>query len=208
MVLAQASGSHLGGAIPLSGELHPDFWADAGCRSKATTQHRLLDELGSRHMGKRFWRQGDVFTLAEGLKVRVLWPPPPESFSRLEDNGLVLQFCFPNGKLIYAGDISAEIEARLLGETDLQSDCLVQGEHSLVQNLSSKWLEKIKPLYIIRPVRGFQSDCSLTPDFWKQVEKRGTRVLRMEDTGAVFFEIGKEGCHIATWVTPLEYRGN
>ena len=188
----------MGGAEALLTGVRAGGWAESGFRGKAVVQRRWLDRMEGAAVPKQFWRAGDRFQLGDGLVAEVLWPESEVNPQRAEDAGLVIRFKYGGSALLYAGDVSQAVERRLLERGgDVKADCLVQGEHSALTNLSRPWLEAVRPRWLIRPGQGYRPDRSLDAVFQSTAERLGVKVLRMQETGAVCFDIGPEKCLIS-----------
>jgi competence protein ComEC len=190
VILTQATQPHLGGASVMLRSAPGDLWVDAGLRSKSPAFHRLLREMESSGIGKQFWQAGDTFTLDEDLKVEVLWPERTEPEVRAEDCGLVLRFVHPSGTLLWAGDISGEVEQKILASgREVKADVLVQGEHSSRRNLSPAWLDAVRPRHLVHPPQGYELDKSLSATFWREARSRNLKVWLMDRTGGLTFDL-------------------
>ncbi|MDX6767215.1 MAG: ComEC/Rec2 family competence protein [Candidatus Methylacidiphilales bacterium] len=194
VVLGHGGARRMGSATQILAGVPVREWVDSGWRSRSGVQHRWLAALQEQGKGKRFWRRGDRFSWPGGWTIEVLWPGSEMDLERLEDRGLVFRASGPGGAVLFAGDISAEVERRLLAAgAGLRADVLLQGEHSAGLNLSSAWLEAVRPSVLIRPGRGYQPDHSLDDHFWRDVERLGVRVLQQDDCGAVELRFRPEG---------------
>jgi competence protein ComEC len=202
VVLSNGSARRMGSARSLLDAMRVDSWMDSGWRSRSPAQHVWLEAMVERGRPKTFWRAGDKMDWPGGWEVRVLWPGKEMPWERLEDRGLVFRASSARGSVLFAGDVSAEIEREILGRgVDVRSDVLIHGEHSQAGNLSSDWLHAVRPRYLVRPGRGYQPDRSLDHVFWEDVEALGIRVLRQDRTGAVILDFGQEGLGVR------EFRG-
>jgi ComEC/Rec2-related protein len=189
IVLPRTGVQASGAASIISGEVPTRFWAESGLAGRAPSQRQFIDKLAELGQAKQFWRAGDELTLAEGLKVSVLWPTHDQAAKKQDDNSLVLRFSLPGASLLYAGNISKAVETSLLASgRDLSADCLVQGQYNNGQNLSHDWLMAVKPKWLIRPARGYSSDNSLTREFWQTTQTLGIEVWQMEDNNTAIFE--------------------
>lgn len=186
VVLTQASRGFTGGALSLLGSVPTGFWAEAGWRSRSPDWHRWVDAMDQAGQPKQFWSAGDRIELGKGLTVEVLWPTRDTKSPRLEDQGMVFRLRTPHGSILWAGEISSEVEAKLVaGTADLKADVLIQGEPSRARNWSLAWLQAVCPRHLIRPRQGFEPDRSLTGEVWAWAEETGARVWLMDRTGAI-----------------------
>jgi len=193
VILAQGSRGHLGGAGSLVKNQLTDWVGESGIRGRSQDVAGWRKTLWNAGAGRRFFAAGERMALEEGLEIEVLWPDRKKEFSRAEDQGLVLKIITAQNSILWAGDISEKVEEILLEKgTSLQSDLLIQGEHSQDKNLSRRWLEAVKPRDVIRPRHGFQPDRSLSADFWEMARQNGMRVWLMDRTGAMIFQASGE----------------
>lgn len=197
VVLGNGGARRMGSAASLLDRMEVSSWIDSGWRSKSSTQHAWLNRMKEQGKAKTFWRAGDRFEWPGGWKVEVLWPGRDMPWERLEDRGLVFLVSGDKGSVLFAGDISAEVERALLDRgVVLRADVLLQGEHSGSPNLSNDWLEAVCPRVLVRPGRGYQPDRSLDTVFWDDVRRLGIQVHRQDFTGAVTLDFGPEGLKV------------
>jgi ComEC/Rec2-related protein len=195
VVLSHGGTRRLGSAVEVLQTTPAGWWADAGWRSRSRAQHAWLDAMETADQGKRMWRAGEQVFWHGNLEVDVLHPGAEVPGDRLEDRGLVWRLNVPGGPVLWAGDISGAVEG-VLAATDVRARVLVQGEHPASPNLTTGWLEAVRPEILIRPGRGYQPDRSLTPEFWQQASRLGIRVLRLDRTGAVTLDFHPAGMEV------------
>lgn len=191
LVLTHGGVRRLGAAVDILQSMPVGWWAETGYRSRSPAQHRWLDAMEQSEKGKQFWRSGDRLRCGSGVEAEVLYPESFNERERLEDRGLVVRWWLNGQAILWAGDISREVEEELIrGGKDVQARVLVQGEHPLQPGPGAEWLEAVRPEMVVRPGRGYHPDRGLSPEFWETVERLGVRVLRMDETGAVILD-----CH-------------
>jgi len=201
VVLGNGGARRMGSATTLLDRMDVSSWMDSGWRSKSSAQHTWLGRMEEKGKAKTFWRAGDRFEWPGGWKVEVLWPGVEMPWERLEDRGLVFLVSGDKGSVLFAGDISAEVERALLDRGVVpRAEVLLQGEHSGSPNLSTTWLEAVHPRVLVRPGRGYQPDRSLDTVFWDDARRLGIQVHRQDFTGAVTLDFGPEGLKVVPFL--------
>lgn len=206
VIVSKHGADHMGGMSDLMSQVPAGFWAESGFRSRSRSLHQWLKEMELAQIPKQFWRQGDRFEWEGGLRAEVLWPPLEPVNDRQDDQGLVLRFTKKNNVMLYAGDISTQVERELIRSgVSVEADILVQGEHSQEGNLSEDWVAAVKPRWVIRSARGFHPDRDLTLERLDLFGQQGVKVLRMEQTGAIQIRIGQDGkIDLSSWSAELQ----
>jgi len=102
----------------------------------------------------RWLKKGDVFTLAQGVQMQVLWPP--QGYAPKNDNNasLVLRLSFADGQtLLLMGDAEAEVERALLGFqgwAELQAvDVMLMPHHGSKTSSTANFVNKVRPKVVI-----------------------------------------------------------
>lgn len=204
-VLGNGGARRMGSAQTVLESTPVQTWIESGWRSRSRVQHAWLGLMEDRAVGKTFWRRGDRAFWPGGWTVEVLWPGREMPYERLEDRGLIFRASGPGGSVLFAGDVSAEVESTLVQDgAAVRADVLIQGEHSRSRNLSGPWLEAVGPRWIIRPGRGYQPDGSLDHLFWSDATRLGIRVLRQDRTGAVTLDFTPDGLSVQPFLTEAE----
>jgi hypothetical protein len=144
--------------------------------------------------GKRFFRAGDQVDLGKDWKVEVLWPPEGIASGRAEEDGLVMLLESGESRLLWAGSIPGEVERKLVqryGEK-LRAGILIQGP-SQGMNLTSEWLQAVRPNYLIRSWKALEDDPSLSVDFDQISKEIGMTLVKLKESGSVQLKPGHEG---------------
>ena len=168
-------------------DMPSDFYGTMNFDSKSPSFQQWLAEMRDKN---QFLEKGREILLDADTKIQILWSPPENFFSkRAQDNGLVLMIHLGKYKILWAGDISGEVEQFILSRNlDIRADALVQGQNLKQKNLSRKWLEAVKPTYLIRPSQKYAPDFSLDDDFRNILKDLNISFLDMSKTGAVEIE--------------------
>jgi hypothetical protein len=141
-----------------------------------------------RKEGRRLLGEGDRVDLGRDWTAEVLWPPDGSASGRAEENGLVMILECGEARLLWAGSIPRGVEKKLVeryGEK-LKSGVLVQGPSKDV-NLTSEWLQAVRPNYLVRSWKALEDDPSLSVDLDQFSKEIGMTLVKLKESGAVQF---------------------
>jgi competence protein ComEC len=155
-----------------------------------------LKPLSRRGVAQRLVWRGEEVKMREDLRCRVLWPPEGYRTHYLQDQGLVLLFEHGESSVLWAGQISEEIEQQLMAMyPGLKVDVLIQGYHPYFLNLGREWLRALMPKHFIY----WESDLFFprrVPTFFEEMKIGKQWVLRDE---AVVIRMRENGVDVENW---------
>ncbi len=144
---------------------------------------------------------GEVFQLG-GVTVSVLSPVPSDTGDE-NDLSMVLLWEYQGERLLSTGDISSEVEERLVKEYDFLSESgllvLKAAHHGSKYSSSAVFLAAVLPQYTVLSY-GENSYNHPHPDTIARLKETGTEILHTYLQGAVEVEIRKEGVRVETFL--------
>ena len=193
VVISHAQSDHAGGLSRLLANLNDvgALWL-ADVPKNRTYFKDVLDSYPIRWLKK-----GDVFTLAQGVQMQVLWPP--QGYAPKNDNNasLVLRLSFADGQtLLLMGDAEAEVERALLGFqgwAELQAvDVMLMPHHGSKTSSTPNFVNKVRPKVVIAQT-GYNNHYGFPKDeVVKRYQDVGSQVLNTAHGAVkVIFEDGQ-----------------
>lgn len=131
-----------------------------------------------------------------GVRIKVLWPPEysAKDFNNLSheetnDSSLVLKITFGKISFLIPGDISSDIENRLVKSgADLKSDVLVVPHHGSSHSSSAEFIKSVACRYAVVSAGKSNVFKHPHPSVLQRYEKAGAKILRTDIDGATAFK--------------------
>jgi competence protein ComEC len=89
---------------------------------------------------------------------------------------------------------------------DLRADILIKGQHYSGDSGSPEFLERVRPQAIVATSRDFPESERLKPEWVEEVQRRGIKLFRQDETGAVQLRIFADGWEATTYITSETFR--
>jgi ComEC/Rec2-related protein len=194
LVLTHGDAAHLSGAVPLLDDAPPAWIAEPPLIDRSPVHRALHTELVHRAFGRRLVQRGDVLTLAPGVELRVLFPPPDWQRSRADDKTLVVRLEMVGSRVLFTSDAGFMTERWLLeNEPDLAADVLVKGWHEKDFSGTPDFIAAVNPRLIVATEGAFG-----TPDAngekWAAPFRTSDRAVWLQGaTGAATIELPGAG---------------
>ena len=152
LVLTHADQDHLGGAASVLERVPVgELWAAAATyRDPAFGPVRRVAR--GRGVPIRLVSRGHERSL-DGVRLRVLWPPPELRAENRNDGGLVLRLDHRSGCAMLPGDVSRRVEERLVGEAQ-PCGLLKLAHHGSGTSSGDAWLGTLGPDLAIASASG------------------------------------------------------
>ena len=145
-------------------------------------------------------RAGEDWQVAGKFRWRVLNPPVGVNYRRSADNSLVLLLEYGATRVLLTSDIGQSVERQLVaGGTDLRAQILVKGRPGLEPSGTDEFLDAVQPAAVVQTV-GAEPSRYLEPDLRERLRRRGIRIYRTDETGAVTIRLKKAGYEIRTYL--------
>ena len=106
-------------------------------------------------------------------------------------------------------DSGIETEKALLHSgVDLQSDILIKGQHRSQESGSVAFLEAVRPRLIIATSREFPENERIKDEWVEEITKRGIRLFRQDQTGAVLLDFRPDEWQARAYLTGETFRSS
>jgi len=139
-------------------------------------------------------RAGDGWQAAGPFRCRVLHPPARVNAPRSDDNALVLLLEYGPTRVLLASDIGQSVEQRLVASnTDLRAQILIKGFHSVEPTGTDEFLDAVKPAIVVQTGAFQPSTSALETDLRDRLQRRGIRLYRTDEVGAVTIRLTARG---------------
>ncbi|MCX5848734.1 MAG: DNA internalization-related competence protein ComEC/Rec2 [Deltaproteobacteria bacterium] len=143
-----------------------------------------------------------------GARIKVLWPPhySIEDINNLSDDevnnaSLVLKITFGKVSFLIPGDISAEVEKRLIKSSkDLHSDVLMVPHHGSALSSSSEFIKAVACRYAIVSAGKSNVFHHPHPSVLRRYSEAGVNILRTDLDGAITLTTDGNNLHIDTFI--------
>lgn len=165
--------------LPVSQDFFPDW------ERSLKMNHINLSLLSNKSAGKVF----------NGVKVKVLWPDDDYlkdirnfSYDAENDSSLVLKITYGNVSFLFPGDISSDIEKKLIkAGADLKSDVLVVPHHGSNKSSSIDFIKTVGCRYAVVSSGKSNVFKHPHPDVIEKYKKTGAEIFRTDQHGAITF---------------------
>jgi len=187
LVLTHGDSGHIGGGRELLEEFQPRELIDRGLRDRSPSQRALLATLETQKIPRLVRTSGDTLQLSSNVNARILFPPKGFTQKAADDQTFVIQL-FVNGqsRVLFTSDSGEATEHYLLkSDANLRSDIIVKGQHRSGISGSSEFLDRVRPQLIIATSRDFPNSERITDEWTETLRKRGIKLFRQDETGAV-----------------------
>jgi competence protein ComEC len=143
-----------------------------------------------------------------GVRVNILWPPNYSlkdihnlSYDKINDSSLVLKITFGHIKFLIPGDISADIEKRLIqSKADLKSDVLLVPHHGSNHSSSPEFIKAVASRYAIVSAGKSNTFKHPHPSLLERYKEAGVSILRTDRDGAIILTTDGNDLHIDTFI--------
>jgi ComEC/Rec2-related protein len=208
LLLTHGDSLHIGGAVPLLGQIQPAVLIDNAATDRSRVHRRLRDIFASASTVRmKNVVAGETIELSREVTARVLYPPPGLVASMADNQALVVQLVTPSARILLTSDNGEATErALLLSGIDLHSDILIKGQNHSSASGSDDFLNAVQPRLIIATSRDFP-DYERIDDAWaERVRARGIKLFRQDQTGAVELRFRRSDWQARAYVTGEIFR--
>src|SRR6266550_2903761 len=208
LLLTHGDANHLGGTAQLL-EDFPRIHIVDNPTPDHSVVHKRLQRLFREHQIKPDnLTEGDSFRLSHNLTAHVLFPPRRFSSSITDDQAYVVRlFVAPATSILFMSDSGAKTEEQLLAHRlDLRSDIIVKGQNHSGESGSGPFLDAVQPRLIIATSRDFPSYERVSDEWTENLQKRGIKLFRQDETGAVILRFRQESWEGQSYFTGEIFR--
>jgi competence protein ComEC len=187
VILTHGDAGHLGGAAGVIPDFRPRQIIDTPSPDRSVFHRKFLEFLSSQGRMPRFCRAGDELRLSRDVTARVLFPPADFKADRADDQALVMQILVLGKPRVLLMSDSGENTERVLLQNypDLRCDLLIKGQHHTGVSGTTAFLDRIRPEAIVATSRDFPESERLKPEWLEEVQRRGIKLFRQDQAGAV-----------------------
>jgi competence protein ComEC len=208
VLLTHGDANHLGGTTQLVEDFPRIRLVDNPAPDHSAIHRRLqrlFDERGIK-LGKLV--AGDSFQLSRDVTAHVLFPPPNFSAPIADDQAYVVHLLVaPTTRILFMSDSGIKTEQALLASRfNLQSDIIIKGQHHSGESGSDAFLDAVQPRLIIATSRDFPGYERISDTWAENLQKRGIKLFRQDETGAVIVRFRQDGWEAQSYFTGETFR--
>ena len=210
LLLTHGDSLHIGGAAELLRDFPRVRLIDNPAPDRSTIHQRLQRLFRERGIKPTDLATGDSFRLSRKVTAHVLFPPQSFSASIADDQACVLQLVLSSGaRVLLTSDSGIKTEDQLLHRNaDLHSDVWIKGQHHSGNSGSGPFLDAVQPRLVIATSRDFP-DYERIDDKWAEdVQARGIKLFRQDETGAVTLRFADTGWEAQSYLTRETFRSS
>jgi competence protein ComEC len=139
----------------------------------------------------------------EGVRLEFLHPPRAQREFWGNSASLVLRLTFGAHGFLFCGDIESQAEEEILKRnSDLISTVLKAPHHGSRTSNSPKFVESVRPQFAVFTVRAGGKSRLPNPEVLERYEAIGTKILRTDRDGAIFFGTNGKDLQVKTFLQP------
>jgi ComEC/Rec2-related protein len=208
LILTHADAAHIGGAAAAFLDFRPAQVIGTVAPDRSASHRAFLGLLSRQKQQRRVYHAGEQFQLASAITARVLFPPAVFAGERADDQALVLQlFVAGRSTALLMSDSGPVTEQALLRNyPELRADVLIKGQHHSGESGAPEFLGRVGPHAIVATSREFPESERLKPERVEDVRRRGIRLFRQDETGAVQLRFFNDRWEATSYVTGETFR--
>ncbi|PYI75438.1 MAG: hypothetical protein DMF01_07630, partial [Verrucomicrobia bacterium] len=208
LLLTHGDALHLGGVTQLVDDFPRIRVVDNPAPDRSTIHRRLQRLFQERGIKPDALSAGDIFRLSPDVTAQILFPPRIFSSPFADDQAYVIRFSVgPAASMLLMSDSGIETEQVLLAShTNLQSDIVIKGQHHSGQSGSGAFLDATRPRLIIATSRDFPVHERISDAWAEEVQRRGIKLFRQDETGAVTLRFRRDSWEAQSYVTGEIFR--
>src|SRR5437870_105730 len=208
LVLTHGDALHLGGTAQLLDDFPRVRVLDNPTPDRSTIHRRLQRLFQERGIKPAALAAGDSFRLSREVTAHVLFPPRILSSPVADDQAYVIRVLVgPAASILFMSDAGIKTEQTLLARhSDLRSDIVVKGQHHSGESGSEAFLDAAQPRLIIATSRDFPDHERISDTWAGELQKRGIKLFRQDETGAVTVRFHHNSWEAQSYVTGETFR--
>ena len=199
---------HLGGTAQLLDDFPRMRLVDNPAPDRSPIHRRLQRLFQQRHIQSDALAAGDSFRLSRNATANVLFPRTGFSSLIADDQAYVVRLLIKSGaSILFMSDSGIKTEQTLLdSHLNLHSDIVVKGQHHSGQSGSEAFLDAARPRLIIATSCDFPDYERITDAWADELQRRGIKLFRQDQTGAVTLRFGQDGWEAQSYLTGETFR--
>ena len=209
LLLTHGDSLHIGAAKQVLDVFRPKRLIDNPLPDRSSVHRRVRQVFSAERTNVLGLRAGEAFSIASGVTGRILFPPADFVAKTADDQTYVVQLSVKASKILFMSDSGYATEKWLLqSSADLGSDILVKGQHHSGNSGSEEFLDAVRPRLIIATSRDFPDHERISDEWAEQVQTRGIKLFRQNETGAVELEFGNDRWQARSYLTGEVFRSD
>jgi competence protein ComEC len=208
VLLTHGDALHLGGTTQLLDDFPRIRVVDNAAPDHSAIHRRLQFLFQERGIKRNNLVAGDSFQLSHNVTAHVLFPPQNFSSPIADDEAYVVQLLVvPATSILFMSDSGIKTEEQLLAHhLNLRSDIVVKGQDHSGESGSDAFLDATRPRLIIATSRDFPSYERISDGWAENLRRRGIKLFRQDQTGAVTLRFREDGWEAQSYVTGETFR--
>src|SRR6266566_4580060 len=208
LLLTHGDALHLGGTAQLLDDFPRVRVLDNPTPDRSTIHRRLQRLFQEREIKPAALAAGNSFRLSREVTAQVLFPPSYFSSPIADDQAYVIHVLVgPAASILFMSDAGIKTEQTLLAcHSDLRSDIVVKGQHHSGESGSEAFLDAAQPRLIIATSRDFPDRERISDTWAEELQKRGIKLFRQDETGAVTLRFHHDSWEAQSYVTGETFR--
>lgn len=142
------------------------------------------------------------------VDVKILWPPENYfdgihdlSYDAVNDSSVVLRITYGKISVLIPGDISAEIEKKLIqSNVDLKSDVLIAPHHGSSNSSRIEFINAVSCRYAVFSSGRYNVFKHPHPAIIQRYQEAGATILRTDQNGAISFTTNGDDLKVSTFM--------
>jgi competence protein ComEC len=175
---------------------------------RSSTHRRLQHLFQERGIQSDAVAAGDSFRLSRDVRANVLFPPRDFGSPIADDQAYVVHLSIgQRASILFMSDSGIRTEQALLAHNlNLRSDIIVKGQHHSEQSGSGAFLDATRPRLIIATSRDFPEQERINDTWAEDLQRRGIKLFRQDQTGAVLLRFGHDGWEAQSYLIGETFR--
>jgi competence protein ComEC len=208
LVLTHGDAGHIGGAAAATLDFRPRQLIDTAAEDRSSFHRKFIDWVAAEKKSRQLGQAGDEVRLTRDVTARILFPPADFQGDRADDQALVVQLLvFGKSRVLLMSDSGKPTEDFLRSTVpDLRSDVIIKGQHHTGLSGTEEFLDQVRPEAIIATSRDFPDSERIKPEWAEQLGKRGIKLIRQDETGAVQLRLFRDRWEATSYVTGESFR--
>jgi beta-lactamase superfamily II metal-dependent hydrolase len=208
LLLTHGDALHLGGTAQLLDDFPRVRVLDNPAPDRSIIHRRLQRLFQRRGIKPAALAAGDSFRLSREVTAHVLFPPRNFSSPVADDQAFVVRVLVGLApSILFMSDSGLKTEQALtVRDSDLRSDIVIKGQHHSRESGSDAFLDAARPRLIIATSRDFPNHERINDIWAEELQKRGIKLFRQDETGAVTVRFHRDGWEAQSYVTGETFR--
>lgn len=208
LLLTHGDALHLGGTTQLLQDFPRIRVVDNTTPDRSIAHRKLRRLFRDRGIKQNNLAAGDSFQLSRDMTAQVLFPPPNVNSPISDDQAYVVHVLVaPTTWILFMSDSGIKTEQALLAShLNLHSDIIIKGQHHSGESGSEAFLDATRPRLIIATSRDFPSYERIGDAWAENLQKRGIKLFRQDETGAVILQFRQNDWEAQSYFTGETFR--